>query len=88
VVNLIEQRKLDGDILKGFHSQARANLGASKVKEHFAVKLGANFAFSQTTKSKDFAVSSKPSFAYKRKISTYHQKLPNLPASLKIHFKF
>ena len=88
MVNLVECRKLEGNILEGFHLQARASFETTKIKKQFSVKLGPSFAFSQASEPKVFAVSSKSFFAYKRKISTYHQKLPSLPAGLKIHFKF
>jgi hypothetical protein len=88
VINLIEQRKLDGDILNGFHSQARASFGRGEIKEQFFIKSGPNFAFSRIARREVFAVSSKPSFAYEKKITAYHQKAPNLPASFGTRFKF
>jgi hypothetical protein len=88
VINLIEQRKLGGDILKGFHSQARASFGRSEIKEQFFVKSGPNFAFSRIARREVFAISSKPSFAYEKKVTSYHQKAPNLPASFGTRFKF
>jgi hypothetical protein len=88
IVNLIEQRKLAGDILRGFHSQARASFGRGGIKEQFSTKSELNFAFSRVARREAFAASSKPSFAYKKKVTAYHEKAPNLPASFGTRFKF